>query len=823
MKKKNFLLTLLSVIMIAALAFPVFTALADDAGESGKPTEVTLINDENGVAPTVDSSWTNYELHITNTAKINKGDTIEFIFKGAFVNGKGEAVAKAYSIYVGTSLAASGSATIPANAADPVKITHVLNESYYPADIYFRYQYGGKNPCTSAVIRRTGVEEVEKNNFALIEDDELNNETKGDAKITVSADNEIIVTAKDTVQESGNYTARITKLSKKRLTAAMFNEGVITFDYKTTQVESFDLRLMNDGEGVQYGEYYYIMLPVSVTADGEWHTATVNISEVLGKTMKSTWGGDKNVMFDTEALSAVGFGLDKGVVTIKNVKASYEDKNRTITGLEIGGNVKTEYASGDKFDATDMEVKIVFSDGFKLACYDYTYDKDLVLNNTIDKITISWTYKGETYTADLDITVASEYRELKIKTPPTKTEYKAGDKFDVGGMEVVAVKFDGTEIPVTDYTYNTGMLAGGITELEIEYLGLKAKVAVTVAEFENKLSLTEKTFGKDGKPNYGWTAKVASKDLTSQTEYDKLADDKKSAYTVTPKDDDKGYYISAKFDSNNYATRIFEYGVADYKLSDLYTEIDYNAMISITYRTSSVFDKPVNFGLANFYDWNLGFHCADISSYIISDGEWHTMYFDIGSVYGAIDGTLWGEMTGEVNFNEIVGFAVKSQAAGSLDIIDVSVNWNGPAGAASAVDVTPPEYTYEGDMTINAKAGDLAPTFENEKAIDKNDGEIAVIVEWSQGAVTDGKLNAGTHKVKLYAKDAAGNQCEAFVITVNVEKGETPPESSESGESSGSENKEKKGCFGSVNAVSVSLVLLGTVAVYTVMKKKKAE
>ena len=184
---------------------------------------------------------------------------------------------------------------------------------------------------------------------------------------------------------------------------------------------------------------------------------------------------------------------------------------------------------------------------------------------------------------------------------------------------------------------------------------------------------------------------------------------------------------------------------------------------------------------------------------------------------------LWAGMSGEVDFNKIVGFAVQSQAVGTLDIVDVSVNWNGSADAAKAVDTTAPEFKYQGEMTINAKAGDPVPTFEGASAYDKNDGVVDVIVEWSDGAVTDGKLNEGTHTAKLYAKDAAGNACEAYNITVKVEKNGSPVDSSSGSADSGSasDSSSEKGCASAVATLPAMLSLLGFAVVYSLAETDK--
>ncbi len=131
----------------------VLKRASSDPDQPEVEEDVTFIDKETN--PTYDSSWTNYELKLTNTAKINSGDKLELVFKSAFVNGSGAAVEKAYNIYVGEKLVASGNAPIP-DGDNPVVITCVFTENYAAADIYFRYQYGKPIPCVSAVLKRVG-------------------------------------------------------------------------------------------------------------------------------------------------------------------------------------------------------------------------------------------------------------------------------------------------------------------------------------------------------------------------------------------------------------------------------------------------------------------------------------------------------------------------------------------------------------------------------------------------------------------------------------------------------------------------------------------
>ena len=627
------------------------------------------------------------------------------------------------------------------------------------------------------------------------------------------------------------------------ITPALLGGGKLTFkakfDFASEEGRYANLRIFY--ECGQWGESAFVEVPLTDYVAGEWKDYSIALGALnLEVSAKSTFGNPvSEKWFDWTKF--VGIGLSVGSAGEGDNAASFADvkisevNEKEIKGIEVLG-AKTDYSSGDNFDATGMTVNVVFKDDTKTEVKNYKVSPEKLAADT-EVVTVSWSYNGKTYTADINVTVIASFASIKVKTNPTRTEYKSGEKFEKDGMVVVAVKADETEVEITDYTYYTGVLYSGTTSVWIEYLGLKTEVGITVSDFEHSLSLTENVFAADGAPKYGWTAQVASSGLTSQAKYDEATEEDRAKLIVTPKDDEKGYYITAKFDSNNYATRVFEYGVADYRLLDVYDEVDYNGTVSVIYRTSSVFDKAVNFGLANFMDWNLGYHNADISSYIVSDGEWHTLYFDIALCFGEINGMLWSGISGDVDFNKIVGFAVQSQENGTLDIADVSIKWNGPSDAAKAVDTTAPEYTYGGDMSIEAAAGDPAPDFSSEKAYDKKDGDVQVVVKWSEGALmADGKLNEGNHTVELYAVDVAGNKCESYVIHVTVSKNETPGEStgetnSGSGESSSSPDAStgdsvnsgstKAGCIGSVNTLSVSAVLLLIAGAFAIVRKKK--
>ena len=86
--------------------------------------------------------------------------------------------------------------------------------------------------------------------------------------------------------------------------------------------------------------------------------------------------------------------------------------------------------------------------------------------------------------------VVKKVKRIEITTPPTKTEYKAGEDFDPTGMEVTAVYEDGTSEPITNYIIFRGdKLVQGQADVTIQYddgsanSGIKVKQTITVKPY----------------------------------------------------------------------------------------------------------------------------------------------------------------------------------------------------------------------------------------------------------------------------------------------------------------------------------------------------
>lgn len=78
--------------------------------------------------------------------------------------------------------------------------------------------------------------------------------------------------------------------------------------------------------------------------------------------------------------------------------------------------------------------------------------------------------------------IRSEAVSIAVTTPPTKTEYKDGERFDPAGMVVTATYENGATAPVNDYTYYVEPLRMGNTAVGIYFGELVTECPITVVE-----------------------------------------------------------------------------------------------------------------------------------------------------------------------------------------------------------------------------------------------------------------------------------------------------------------------------------------------------
>ena len=114
---------------------------------------------------------------------------------------------------------------------------------------------------------------------------------------------------------------------------------------------------------------------------------------------------------------------------------------------------------------------------------------------------------------------------IEITTPPTKTEYVRGQKFDPSGMVVTAIKPDGSNFDLTDYVYQTEpfMVVGENIEFEITYTKFgrtykSSPILITVTEFVPEVELVDFGYNTNTDGSYTLTSWRGTTDGTSSTE-----------------------------------------------------------------------------------------------------------------------------------------------------------------------------------------------------------------------------------------------------------------------------------------------------------------
>ena len=186
---------------------------------------------------------------------------------------------------------------------------------------------------------------------------------------------------------------------------------------------------------------------------------------------------------------------------VGDIKASTDQMRVTITKF----TVKQSNGSGgwDKL-ATDATIQAdtqyaveIFVNAKK---EEYTYNGLTKENVTVNGKEASEFEKNPSTQPGGDMRVFHELDVLKvvkpvdhieITTPPTKTVYNAGDKFDPKGMVVTAVYKDGTSEPITNYSiFHGDKLTKGQEYVTIQYddgsgnSDIKVRQTITVGAYE---------------------------------------------------------------------------------------------------------------------------------------------------------------------------------------------------------------------------------------------------------------------------------------------------------------------------------------------------
>lgn len=173
---------------------------------------------------------------------------------------------------------------------------------------------------------------------------------------------------------------------------------------------------------------------------------------------------------------------DKHISTIKAFTTSKLTDN-SLKNIEITtAPTKTSYFVGENFDATGMVVTANYNNGTSsvLKSSDYSIKNGTSLKAGQTSVTI--TYEDKTVEQSIKV-VENKIESIAITTPPTKTEYWAGNDFDKTGMVVEATYTNGTTVKVTDYTVSNGLnLKNGQSTVTVSYEEKTVEQKIVVKE-----------------------------------------------------------------------------------------------------------------------------------------------------------------------------------------------------------------------------------------------------------------------------------------------------------------------------------------------------
>ena len=323
-------------------------------------------------------------------------------------------------------------------------------------------------------------------------------------KVTALKEGTATITAKVGSKEA-TCLVTVQKAAVEYLSALKFTAGTSATAAEYEMQPAFD-------PGVKE---YTLVVPDSKTTVAVWATLAADQSGTIKAVYKNTSNASKSVTVTSAkttgaSLSSVlktGFGGNTVTITVGGEEAYSVTIVRKATLGSLALSSGTDYTAvlDPAFNAekTEYNAKIPYDKPVTVeAKGKYTGSVVTINGEANTEITPVWTeLKSEieivvtggsanpdvyptTYKVKLDQCATS----IEIQTPPTKTEYKAGDKFDATGMTLKATYSDGTTaiIEKGSYTYTPdGAMDPGVSEIEVSYDGLSVKQAITMAaDFE---------------------------------------------------------------------------------------------------------------------------------------------------------------------------------------------------------------------------------------------------------------------------------------------------------------------------------------------------
>ncbi len=191
---------------------------------------------------------------------------------------------------------------------------------------------------------------------------------------------------------------------------------------------------------------------------------------------------DKCTWQDLGKLTQSNPSLVDGDSTIKSFTTN-ELIDESLKSIKITTPpIKTSYFEGENFDKTGMVITAYYNSKVKpsvvLDSSSYSISNGTNLKAGQTSVTITFDNKSVNQTIKVE---KNSVTELKIKTPPTKTEYKEGQNFDKAGMIIEATFKNGIIKEVTDYIIlNGNNLKSDQTNVTISYGEKTVTQAITV-------------------------------------------------------------------------------------------------------------------------------------------------------------------------------------------------------------------------------------------------------------------------------------------------------------------------------------------------------
>ena len=301
---------------------------------------------------------------------------------------------------------------------------------------------------------------------------------------------------------------------------------------------------------VKEGKYVVKQTSHAIIDGYDWENASHDPGTTVESTEQEVFAGKmKSVtvhnFYDlavTKEITELPIKIDGYALNAKvsDIEASTTQMRATINKLTIkkrnASGVWESLTSGDTIQAdTQYGVEILVN-----AKPGYTYNGLTGANVTVNGETAS-EFENPSTQSGVDMRVFHKLEVLKtvkkvdhieITTPPTKTVYKAGDKFDPTGMVVTAVYKDGTSEPITNYSiFHGDKLTQGQTDVRIQYIdgsgnsGIYVDLPITVGAYEgNHQHRYDDSWYSDENSHWHWCTdkdcpdqKNSTKDLARHT------------------------------------------------------------------------------------------------------------------------------------------------------------------------------------------------------------------------------------------------------------------------------------------------------------------